>query len=220
MSRSPSRSTQAAGRQIRATRRVRWVLMPALLTVAGCHYASSPVVGFGGFIGDTHTFNRNPNLPPGSDETMLRSQGRDLAMQPLLPEGGNIWPGPPPPEPSLEDIQKEQNVEQPLPAPNVPPGGTTVAPSPGFTPPPNFNTAPPPRLPPTPAPQALPPTPPAALPTPQGPLINNGPVGIPGGAGTATNPTTGGQSIVVPNGNGTSTIIAPDGSTQTVPTPK
>ena len=30
----------------------------------------------------------------------------------------------------------------------------------------------------------------------------------------------GGQSIVVPNGNGTSTVIHPDGTVETVPTPK
>ena len=30
----------------------------------------------------------------------------------------------------------------------------------------------------------------------------------------------GGQSIVVPNGNGTSTIIHPNGTVETMPTPK
>jgi hypothetical protein len=33
-------------------------------------------------------------------------------------------------------------------------------------------------------------------------------------------PAGAGQSIVVPNGNGTSTIIHPDGTVETVPTPK
>ncbi len=33
-------------------------------------------------------------------------------------------------------------------------------------------------------------------------------------------PAAAGQSIVVPNGNGTSTIIHPDGTVETVPTPK
>ena len=52
--------------------------------------------------------------------------------------------------------------------------------------------------------------------TPQGvaPVYQN-----PNGVTTFTAPG-GGQGIMVPNGNGTSTLIGPDGSIQTVPTPK
>jgi hypothetical protein len=32
--------------------------------------------------------------------------------------------------------------------------------------------------------------------------------------------TTGNTGIVIPNGNGTSTLVAPDGTVQTVPSPR
>jgi hypothetical protein len=69
---------------------------------------------------------------------------------------------------------------------------------------------------------------PAAPPTiarePGGRIVNT-PIGTGvttgGGAGyqTMTLPG-GGTAIVVPNGNGTSTVIKPDGTIQTIPTPK
>ncbi len=41
------------------------------------------------------------------------------------------------------------------------------------------------------------------------------------GAPTASSASSSaGQSITVPNGNGTSTVIHPDGTTETIPTPK
>ncbi len=197
----------------------------ALLLLAGCHYASSPLVGFGGFVGDTHTFRTNPNIVPGHDENTLYSEGRSVALTPLLPEGGNVWPGPPPPVPTLGDVEKQQNqpplsFEQPgtqapapLPIPHhgssTPPGPQPPlkAPAPG-TPPAQFRT-----------PGPTGPSSPPVINTPSGPLINNGPVGAPGGPSTATNPE-GGTDIVVPNGNGTSTVISPDGSTRIIPTPR
>ena len=190
----------------------------SVLAVSGCHYASSPLVGFPSFIGDTHTFNTNPNMPPGSDENLRRSAGADTALAPLLPEGGNIWPGPAPPVPSLSEIQARQNQEeQQLTPPPPPPRGSSTAP--GLYAPQPVPSAPAPQ---SRAPSTYPSitTAPPVVNTPSGPLINNGPVGVPGGIGSATNPVTGGQSIVVPNGNGTSTVIAPDGSTQIVPAPK
>jgi hypothetical protein len=69
------------------------------------------------------------------------------------------------------------------------------------------------------APTATPPSQPApqvrTLQTPQGPATTSGGPGVQ----TYTGPT-GTTGLVVPNGNGTSTLIAPDGSVQTVPTPK
>jgi hypothetical protein len=216
------------------------VLTLGLLTLglAGCsvplHYASSPFVGFPGFIADTHTFNRNPNLPPGNQEVQLQSEGKTVPVTPLLPEGGNIWPGPAPLDPTLADVGRmltepgggqfqqlnppgQQVVptlpqEQPVPhGSSTPPGTVQTSPStPSRTPP--FSGSSPPTL--------TTPAPPASFATPAGPLINNGPVGVPGGASTATNPAGGGQNIVVPNGNGTSTVIGPDGTTTIIPSPK
>lgn len=202
----------------------------AALLLSACSYVGNPAVGFGGFLGDVHTFNRNPNLPPGSDENARYSEGRPSASSALLPEGGNIWPGPPPPIPTLTDVEKEQNQGLPpdFQAPSPVPG------SPNYVPPkfPKGSSTPPEPLPAPGAPSAgLPPAQfppvgpqpgggqPPVLNTPGGPLINNGPVGVPGGASSAGSPN-GGTSIIVPNGNGTSTVIAPDGSTTTIPTPR
>jgi hypothetical protein len=188
-----------------------------LLLLGGCHYASSPLVGFGGYVADTHTFDRNPNLPPGRDENTLYSEGRNVALDPLLPEGGNVWPGPPPPIPTLNDIEKQQSQFDQQGNPPVQPG----MPAPPSLPLPQQEpvpAAPPARFAPLPSPRPGPSSPPVMT-TPSGPLISNGPVGVPGGTSTATSPN-GGTSIVVPNGNGTSTVIGPDGSTTTIPTPR
>lgn len=200
---------------------------------SGCHYASSPLVGFGGFVGDTHTFKSNPNLPPGAAENMRRVQGQQVASDPLLPEPGNIWPGPPVAEPTLEDVIRDEQtdtagqfgISQPGPpsaSPNVP-YGSAAHPQPrpvergsGASPgsvdlrsQPQSSTV-------TPRAPGSISVPPATINTPNGvqPMTRDG-----NGVTTTTTPG-GATSIVVPNGNGTSTIIGPDGSTQTVPTPR
>ncbi len=190
--------------------------------LGGCQrYAGNPLAGFGPFVAQTHTTARADGASPGGDETMLHAQGyASPAVDPLLPEPGNVWPGPIPPEKSLTDIQREQNNEQlkidqanPAPAPARRPRGSS-------TPPGAIQTAPaaPPRAasPGITAPQIQ--TSPSPLIGNRGPLIpdrGNGP-----GIGTAITPGQAGQSILVPNGNGTTTVIGPDGSTQVVPTPR
>jgi hypothetical protein len=193
----------------------RVVLFGLLLSLAGCS-------GFGDFLSDTHTFRNNPNMPPGDSENLKRVIGEEPAQQALTPEPGNIWPPPVGPMPTLMDLESQngQNMQNPVTPPAVGSGGSlppvpqgglgaeapmatpraTVIPGIGpqtRTPPPS-NTAPP------------------AYQTPRGtaPTANSGP-----GYSTVTTPG-GGQSIVVPNGNGTSTIIHPDGTVETVPTPK
>lgn len=166
------------------------------LLLGGCQFAGNPFSGFGGFLYDTHTFKSNPNLPPGSDETMQRVQDKAVSVEPLLPEPGDVWPGPMKPIPTMEEMQK-QDMQQ-LPPPNIPatpppmlfPGETSDAPY-GKTPP-----------------AASP-----ASPAKSGPTNATG-------TPTSTPPAGGGQGIMVPNGNGTSTLISPDGTIQTVPTPK
>jgi len=173
----------------------RSALLGLTLLLGGCQFAGSPFDGFGGFISDTHTFKSNPNLPVGSDETMRRVEDKDVSIEPLTPEAGDIWPGPMKEIPTMQDLQ-QQNMQE-LPAPNVP-------------------AVPPPMLFKNEMPGAAggPTTP--IYPTPQGPAVGHA---NPNGVTTFTAPG-GGQGIVVPNGNGTSTLIGPDGSIQTVPTPK
>lgn len=193
--------------------------------LGGCQrYAGSPLVGFGPFIAGTHSTDRPDDALAGRDETMRHAQGFSSSIDPLLPEPGNVWPGPLPPDKSLNDIQREQNseqarIDQAAPAP-PPPAAPRRQPRGSSTPPGSVQTSPsePPAAasPGIVAPQIRPG--PAPLIGKNGPLIpdrNNG-----SGIGTATTPGQAGQSILVPNGNGTTTVIGPDGSTQVVPTPK
>lgn len=174
----------------------RYALLGLTVLLAGCQFAGNPFDGFGGFISDTHTFQPNPNLPPGADETMQRVEGHDdVNVAPLTPEPGDIWPGPMKPLPTTQELQ-EQNMET-LPAPAVP-----ARPPPMVFP----ETAPVPNSGPV----------PQSYNTPQGTALGTK---NPNGVTTFTAPG-GGQGIVVPNGNGTSTLIGPNGSITTVPTPK
>lgn len=161
--------------------------------LAGCQFAGNPLDGAGGFLYDTQLWHSNPNLPAGADETMQRVQGKDVAVEPLTPEEGDVWPGAMLTVPNVQNLN--QNSGEPLPAPNVP-------------------AAPPPLLfPETPlGPQGstTPPAPPSPTPVsaqkPQKSQAGGGP--------------DDGQPVIVPNGDGTSTVIRPDGSIQTIPTPK
>jgi hypothetical protein len=220
--------------------------LPAVLS--GCGYVDSPFAGFGGFIDDTHTFDLNPNRPVGDSENIRRVTGRDVNVPPLLPEPGNVWPGPPPKDPTLEDIEKSAN--QPLGTIQPVPGTTPGQPGPGqpgmgepFVPHPQPRpdaVQPPPSGPPIPR-RGSSTAPTAEAPVPQVPAFTAAPSTQPrqgaprsttidtpqgpatlspgsGGVQTYVPKSGGGVGLVVPNGNGTSTLIGPDGSVQTVPT--
>lgn len=73
------------------------------LMLSGCS-------GLGKYITDTATLpGENPNAPAGSDLNMRRVQGYHNAEPPILPQGGDIWPGPPPPLPTLGDVEKNRS---------------------------------------------------------------------------------------------------------------
>jgi hypothetical protein len=188
-----------------------------LLLVSGCQYASSPFDGFGGFVSDTHTPYRNPNRPVGDSDNMRRVMGEESTAAPLLPEPGNVWPGPLPPAMTLQDVQRsnDQDILKPGEEMNLrgqrgsstPPGtlqqqpiqnGQRIQPAPQTTP---SYVQPAPRDP--------------TIQTPSGPAA----LGRNGAVQTYTDPR-GNTGIVIPNGNGTSTLVAPDGSVQTVPSPR
>lgn len=78
-------------------------LMGMCVVLSGC-------TGFDKFISDTATLpGENPNAPAGQSLNMRRVQGLSAAEQPILPENGNIWPGPPEPLPTLEDAERERD---------------------------------------------------------------------------------------------------------------
>ena len=78
---------------------------------------------------------------------------------------------------------------------------------------------------PSPAPAPMPMQRPVSQSAPRSPTVQTpgGAAVVNQGSGTSVQTYTdpkGGTGLMVPNGNGTSTMIAPDGSVQTVPTPK
>jgi hypothetical protein len=187
-----------------------------LLLLPGCST-------FSDFLGDTFSYNTNPNRPVGNSENMRRVMGVDTSSEPLTPEPGDIWPTTIQSTPTLQDLEKQSG---PLPTPGpeqlTPYAPDHRQPRPGSSSPP-FSVQP--GLPPIPNPGPQPaaptvsvPAPPASgqvIQTPTGPGVTSG-----GGSGYQTLTTPGGTAIVVPNGNGTSTVIRPDGSVQTVPSPR
>jgi hypothetical protein len=190
-----------------------------LLLLGGCS-------GFGSFVGSTFSLNGDPSRPVGSAENLQRANAAPVVTTtPITSQPGEVWPGPIKPLPSLADIAKTLPEAQGTPVlPPVP--VNPPEPLPLRNPSPSFAT------------------PPAAAPAVGGPpatespstsqyqpsvkagtTINTsrGPEKISGGTGNFLTLTTpGGQygGILVPNGNGTSTIIRPDGSVETVTTPR
>ncbi len=191
------------------------LVLPSVLLLGGCS-------GLGKFFHDTVTLpGMNPNLPSGLSENKIRSEGHRFDEAPLLPERGNVWPGPPQPLPTLSDVSKEQGdglgggsgggSRSPLSggAPGLRDGGSMGmgendaivhgvtsegGPSGSSNAYDGFGGAGGSLADPTVSAAGKPPHP-SAKPT--------------GSDGVA-------RSIVIPNGDGTSTVIGPDGSVQTV----
>jgi len=204
----------------------RIVMLGLLVMLPGC-------TGFGEFV--NHAFTppgRNPNLPMADSENVRRSLGQQIDVSPLTPEAGNVWPGPQAPDPTLNDVQRQQpgnesdrgfapttvpGAEPGLPAgrqPRPTPRGSSTPPGSvesGLPPEPRIGVRPPPQ---SSVPRAGPQG--QVVQTPQGPAVDAG--------GTNSyrqlNAPNASGAIMVPNGNGTSTIINPNGTVQTIPTPR
>lgn len=81
-------------------------LLGVCVMMSGC-------AGFEKVMSDTISLpGENPNVPAGSDLNMRRVQGQATKEVPILPQGGNIWPGPPDPLPTLEDVAKGRMSSQ------------------------------------------------------------------------------------------------------------
>ena len=180
------------------------LLLPSIVLLSGCS-------GLGKFFGDTVTLpGANPNLPYGLDENARRAEGGNPAESPILPEAGNVWPGPPQPLPTLGDVSRTsgnglgsnpaygQGGGSPLQGPAMRDGGRM---SMGES----------------------------------DQVAHGAPVGAPpdedgfSGGGSALDTSVPdassrfraqgagkNQPIVIPNGDGTSTVIEPDGTVKTV----
>jgi hypothetical protein len=202
----------------------RTLLISSLLLLPSC-------TGFGEFLDHTLPFSgTNPNGPIADSENVRRVLGQEPDPAPLHPEEGNVWPAPSQPEPTLADLQNQQGDDaQHGFAPTTVPGEQPGLPA-GHQPRPVGSSTPPGSVeyqpPSTPAAPSVPPPSRSTMrsPSPTGSIVQTpgGPAVDAGGTSSYRELTTpqGPGAIMVPNGNGTSTIINPNGTVQTVPTPR
>ena len=189
--------------------------------------------GYNAWYNAPFSSGSNPNMPVGNSENMQRVIGVPVEIQPLTPEPGDIWPGPPPAEPTLQELEQAggqaPSTEKPVPGSPLfegtqpPPYQPPPPPARGSSTPPTSSNQPgPPKLSTPTPPSAGVPAPPAANPGGQVYQTQKGPGVTSGGTSGYQTLTTpgGGSAIVIPNGNGTSTIIHSDGAIETVPTPR
>ncbi len=82
-----------------------------LLMLSGC-------AGEQHFVRDSFWPFGNPNAPDIHGETAERALGHMPEVTPLVPQAGNVWPGPVQPMPTLADVEKD--VNKPLGQGNTP----------------------------------------------------------------------------------------------------
>jgi len=176
----------------------RSALLGTLLLLSGCS-------GLGHFYADTERLpGANPNGSTGVSENLQRASGRNTVETPILPEGGNIWPGPPQPLPTLSDVARNGGA-----------GGAGLGGNPlGATMPQGGSMS-------IGQQQQIH----DGVPLDQGFAGGNGPGALessipdPSGSFRGKNPAPQSNGdIVIPNGDGTSTVITPDGAVHTVKT--
>jgi hypothetical protein len=188
------------------------MLVPGLLLVGGCS-------GLGHFATDTERLpGQNPNSPIGVSENIKRARGQSVGAEAIMPEPGNVWPGPPQPLPTLGDVTKGGEFgpgSGVLGGPTMPKGGSMSmgeqsAVHGGAPLDDSFSGA------------GLSSTAPIADPARRFHAPDASPkAATPNGNAPNGNGKTGGSDIVIPNGDGSSTVISPDGSVRTVKdTPK
>lgn len=85
--------------------RVYVALLPCslLLLLSGC-------AGMGNYMHSTLDPFGDPNAPASDTINMQRARGNEVAVQPILPQPGDVWPGKLQPVPTLGEIQKHMNV--------------------------------------------------------------------------------------------------------------
>ena len=87
------------------------IAFPCLcLALAGC--------GYNTWWNPPYTSGYNPNFPAGDSENMRRVTGEQVDVPAITPEPGDIWPGPLPPEPTLQELEQQgvqSAPEQPVP---------------------------------------------------------------------------------------------------------
>src|SRR5262249_14573173 len=88
----------------------RFALTCLCLALAGCGYDT--------WWNPPFTSGSNPHMPVGDSENMRHVMGEQAEAPHLPPEPGNIWPGPLPPAPTLQDLEQQgqpTGPERPVP---------------------------------------------------------------------------------------------------------
>ena len=75
------------------------------LALSGC--------GYNTWWNPPFTTGSNPNMPVGNSENMRRVFGDEVETPVLTPEPGDIWPGPLPPEPTLQELEQQGTPSAP-----------------------------------------------------------------------------------------------------------
>lgn len=75
----------------------------AALLLSGC-------AGVGNYLHSTVSPFGDPNAPQGYALNMQRARGENVAVQPIRPQAGDVWPGRVRPVPTLSQIQRHMNV--------------------------------------------------------------------------------------------------------------
>ncbi|MDX5930340.1 hypothetical protein SIL87_06100 [Acidiphilium acidophilum] len=101
---NPMRSAARSAMSTRAARSISLVVPGAmLLLLSGC-------AGVGNYLDSTLSPFGNPNAPKGYALNMQRARGEEVAVTPIRPQPGDVWPGPVQPVPTLSDIQQHMNT--------------------------------------------------------------------------------------------------------------
>ncbi|OYV68608.1 MAG: hypothetical protein B7Z67_12720 [Acidiphilium sp. 21-60-14] len=177
-------------------------IIPCLLLtlLSGC-------AGVGNYLHSSIDPFGDPNAPPSETLNMQRARGQQVAVQPVLSQPGDIWPGKVKPIPTLAQIQ--QNMNSPLGQAYQ----NEYGPMPGHTG----------------AAFAVRPTGSAPA-APTGVAVGKTLIGPAGPVGIVSTPSNGryqqvsplngqGGGILIPSGTGTATLVEPNGQSITVQVP-
>jgi hypothetical protein len=89
----------------------RIALLGLFALLPGCQFAADPTAGAGPFFADTHTWRLSVTTPVPQTENEKIAEDVPVKITALTPEAGEVWPGPPPPIPTMQDVQSLTNME-------------------------------------------------------------------------------------------------------------
>ena len=79
-----------------------------------CLCLALPGCGYNTWSDPPFATARNPNFPADASENVRRVMGEQVEAPTLTPEPGDIWPGPLPPSPTLQDLEVGNRIDATL----------------------------------------------------------------------------------------------------------